>query len=419
MQLGSVGACVAVCVAAVFSPPLLAVSEAEPNSSCGQAQPLGNVGSVTVDGSIEEGDVDYFRVRAAPGWQMSLVVEGASAGTGTLGDSTLAVYDDACNQLYVNDDYYGLDSAMTITVPPEQYLRVAVSGFPDFEFDGAHYQSGSYRLLLNARARNGITGNAVTNGGQPFVDGWAQLSMCYVYDPEEKYCSYGIISTSLSATDGSFAINNVPLSPATYQVAIYPYNSGNHKVGYSRKFQITEQRQSVDLGNILVPGNVAVFGPADINGSGGDYYGAVPGETLEISYTVTNTTRSTAKIKVWTHVDADGLAGGLGNSEFGFAEPGAYQILTLGPNETQTLNHRLQLPANATDGTWLSFAAYASATGNSLASLGGNRYLGYVYVYSSAAARSAASKTPEALRKQFQQERHSRKNAQRPVPVAH
>ncbi|RMH22522.1 MAG: hypothetical protein D6696_02975 [Acidobacteria bacterium] len=116
----------------------------EPNDSPGSATPIPtpfNSASVLTTISPQGGDVDYFAVDAAAGQTLKVEIT-----NGCL-DSLIGVFDAAGNLLAIDDDGgTGLLSFLLFEIPADGTYFIAVSTFPDFDFDGDGGSSGRYVL---------------------------------------------------------------------------------------------------------------------------------------------------------------------------------------------------------------------------------------------------------------------------------
>lgn len=101
------------------------LAEAEPNGERAQAQMIAP--PVTINGAIENEDVDCFGFEAKQGQVIAFEVEGMRLGD-TLFDPRLAVYDHAGKELLVADDtmLVGQDAAGTVTIPADGKYVVEV-----------------------------------------------------------------------------------------------------------------------------------------------------------------------------------------------------------------------------------------------------------------------------------------------------
>ena len=144
--------------------------ESEPNNSCASPQDLGMVTlPLSLTGNLDTPDVDFFRTSYASG---TVVIDLESP----LGmDTYLGVFGSDCSLLAVNDDGgEGLNSQITINVPPDGTLIIAATSYGDYSFTGQGYYSGPYQLSLRrdprAVAVSGRVLNARSGGPVPFAE---------------------------------------------------------------------------------------------------------------------------------------------------------------------------------------------------------------------------------------------------------
>ena len=148
-------------VAAVSNPPPF--QEAESNNTLASANALPPEEGV-VGGALTPGDVDYFKIDLEPGDRLALSVfdlvspVAFASANGERNDALLGVFtpSGALAAGGTNDDGGpGFQSNLLVTVPAGQggTWKVAVSGFGDGAFTGAHKESFSY-LLVVARERS-------------------------------------------------------------------------------------------------------------------------------------------------------------------------------------------------------------------------------------------------------------------------
>ncbi len=113
-----------------FVGALPAISEKEPNTEFTEAQPIEQ--NVTVEGVIQNEDVDYFSVEATKGQRLSLEVEGMRFGQ-TLFDPYIAILDEKRFELAAVDDspLVRQDAVTSIVVPQDgrYIIEVRESGY--------------------------------------------------------------------------------------------------------------------------------------------------------------------------------------------------------------------------------------------------------------------------------------------------
>lgn len=158
--------------------------ETEPNSSCAAPQNLALPAIVggSLDTPPDLPDVDFFQLSATPGALVTIDLEGANTAQGTLSDPYVGVFEPGCLAfIAVNDDGgAGTNSRVTFTVPAGGTFVVAASAYPDFDFSGVGYSSGSYRLSVREQAfAEALTGRVVHSGtGAPVFQASVALQRC-------------------------------------------------------------------------------------------------------------------------------------------------------------------------------------------------------------------------------------------------
>jgi Ca2+-binding RTX toxin-like protein len=124
--------------------------EGEPNDTCFTAWDLGLTADVTIDGSIDNPDVDFFRFRSVPGSPVTVNLEGQSTGQGSLADPYLGVFNSNCVKFDEDDDSgAGLNARLVFTVPSSGSFILAATAYPDSDFIGDGFSSGTYKLIVD------------------------------------------------------------------------------------------------------------------------------------------------------------------------------------------------------------------------------------------------------------------------------
>lgn len=128
------------------------IMEAEPNDTMAEANFIGAFdipgGSVLVDGAILVGDVDFFEFTTTD--DTFLVAATFGIPDSFSGDSILGLFDAGGAEIVVDDDSgIGLFSAIEAFIPAGTYF-LGVTGFPDFDFVGAHDEEFTYKLVVGA-----------------------------------------------------------------------------------------------------------------------------------------------------------------------------------------------------------------------------------------------------------------------------
>jgi hypothetical protein len=132
---------------------VIEADELEPNNSPESAMPVA-LDYASPGLTITAGDVDWFAFSLT---EAATVVADIDAQVhGSFLDSALGLFDDELNQIAYNDivcnddDWFcSLDAYLEVHLEPGSYY-LAVSGYPDYDFTGAHAQSGFYFLKATA-----------------------------------------------------------------------------------------------------------------------------------------------------------------------------------------------------------------------------------------------------------------------------
>lgn len=141
--------------------------ESEPNNTLLTADDVGSYDrpgdAFAVDGRLggRGGDVDWFRFEVTEGATVNAAVYGRP--TSEDGDSVLGLFDSSGALITSDDDdNIGLYSSVEAIVPAGVYY-LAVSGFPDFDFEGDHDETFGYKLVvgLNIPAPASLAGFGV------------------------------------------------------------------------------------------------------------------------------------------------------------------------------------------------------------------------------------------------------------------
>lgn len=161
--------------------PLLASvqgPDVEPNTTCSTALDFGGIVlPFTLNGSLDGsplpggGDVDFVRFTGTPNAAARVDLEGQATGQGTLSDPFLGWFDSGCNFLaYDDDNGEGVNSRLTITIPNDGVVILAVTRCCDFSFDQGG--NGTYQLNIQAIVppSNDDFLNATSIGALPFSD---------------------------------------------------------------------------------------------------------------------------------------------------------------------------------------------------------------------------------------------------------
>jgi Carboxypeptidase regulatory-like domain len=225
--------------------------EIEPNHPCSAAQDLTAASApLTVTGSIDNPDVDFYRVSAPPGTVLKVNLQGAPSGQGTLADPLLGAFSEDCTTLLLFDDDagIGLDSFFELPVASGPVVLAATS-FADFSFTGFGFFSGSYRLTVEQAEEpaRSISGRVVdTETGAPLSNAFVTLTRC-----AGGFCGEFVGST-FADFQGGFLFENggfnlsSPLAAGEYQIRIERFNYQVAQVG---PFSVSAG-QELDLGDL-------------------------------------------------------------------------------------------------------------------------------------------------------------------------
>lgn len=225
--------------------------EVEPNNPCSAAQSLTASSSpLTIHGSIDTPDVDFYRVTVPAGTVLRVNLRGASSSHGTLADPILGAFSEDCTTLlqYNDDGGFGLNSFFELPSASGTVVLAAAS-YGDFSFSGYGYYSGSYQLTIeqDAGPADSIAGRVVdTETGSAVGDASVTLTRC-----QDGYC-WEFVGWAHTDSQGRFLFQNgaynlnSPLAVGDYQVRIERYN---YEVAYVGPFTVSSG-QELDLGDI-------------------------------------------------------------------------------------------------------------------------------------------------------------------------
>lgn len=191
-------------VLAIGGPAQAQTAEAEPNQPCTSAQAVAAVdGELTLDGRIDSGDVDFYRVSAPPGALMVVEQLGAGAGAGTLADGFLGAFTADCQTLLAFDDEGGTgsDARMHVLVPPGGTLVLAATAWADTSFQGVNgFFTGTYRLRTQIEPVTGELSGRLVDGetGEPVPSAFLRLTRCV-----DGFCGFDFMD-AISDAGGRF-----------------------------------------------------------------------------------------------------------------------------------------------------------------------------------------------------------------------
>jgi len=228
----------------------LAVTETEPNDSCGTAQNAGALAQapITVTGALTTPpttpDVDFYKFTAQPGTLFQVALTGASDGTHTLEVPIVEALNSSCGYLYSSGPTDPI--SFQIAVPPDGVVILGVSSFPDFNFTGAGQYAGTYTFavtqIIPVQSISGRAVDAATR--QPISGVYVTLNLC-----RDPACVTGDFTGNLfTDPSGQFSFASsafgTPLAPGNYQVSLNDF-SGNHVPTQSPIFSASSSEQKV------------------------------------------------------------------------------------------------------------------------------------------------------------------------------
>jgi hypothetical protein len=206
-------------------------TELEPNDPCSFAQDLGPASlPLGVTGALDalrpDGDVDFVRLEAAPGAGIEAVMEGQSAGKGTLHDPFLGLFDSSCALIKLNDDSGSPSSRLLGTVPNDGVFILAATSCCDHAFEGQVGVGGSYQLTIRTVELIGfIRGRVVDSvSGAPLGSQVFPFARVDLYRCAGAVCS-DRVETGFPESDGVFEFPGnpaeTPLLRGTYQLRFF------------------------------------------------------------------------------------------------------------------------------------------------------------------------------------------------------
>jgi len=210
------------------------VTEVETNDSCATAQDAGDTAAGPIVGTIDESDVDFFKVTAPAGAYIEVDLKGSHSGAGTLSSTTLGVFDKQCS--LIGYDAYA-DSSVRLRVPNNGQLVLAAAGYPDSGFTGAGTETGTYQLSVSEVEARLIWGDVIDSStGEPVgSDAYAGVYL-YGCDASGQNCTAYINGADVNP-DGSFAFDISSVADGLYELRVYA--DGNYDRGITSAFSIS------------------------------------------------------------------------------------------------------------------------------------------------------------------------------------
>jgi hypothetical protein len=305
-------------------------TEVEPNQTCAAPQNLGAVSSTfSFQGSLDTPpttpDIDFYSFSATPGSMVTIELHGVSTDGGTLADPYLGVYNESCQLLAYNDDYYGTSSHLQVGVPASGTFVVAATSFGDWEFTGTGGSSGTYRLTVERLAvAHSVSGQVVNaETGNPVSSALVYLKRC----DETGACNM-FMGGVYTDSQGSFRFDAdsyslwYPLLAGTYRLTV---QTGGYEATETEPFAVVEG-QDLNVGTVSIQPSPAV--------------GSISGRLVdEITGTpLVGGEKDFAQVELqycqdwgcygrdWQQVGADGTFRFVGTSYYPL-QPGTYQIV--------------------------------------------------------------------------------------------
>jgi len=235
---------------------LSVIEEVEPNNPCMDAQVLDGVPlpfsiSGSLDSTETEPDVDFFRVSGAAGQYVSITLEGAATGMGTLGDPFLGFFNADCQLIAVSDDYGGtVNSRLSVQLPDGGDYILGATQCCDSEFLGGG--TGSYVLnVYEVPGIEQISGRVVdADTLVPLPGDSPPYAFVWLISWNEFWNIW--IDNQPTAPDGTFAFtsNSIgdPLEAGTYLLYI---SAQGYESTYTETFEVNEG-ESLELGDLLL-----------------------------------------------------------------------------------------------------------------------------------------------------------------------
>ncbi len=325
-------------------------AEIEPNDLCLNAQPVElSVWPLWIDGALiptvsQElpGDIDFFRFEWTEGTRLRARLIALASDPYPEWDPYLGLFDGDCNLIAANDDYLNLNSRIDFDVPPGGVFIMAATGCCDGQFEGNHYQVGSYQLRLfeppvPVAAITGHVVDAVT--GDPIPWSWVELVRCL-----QDLCSYPM-NGQFPDDNGFFRFESdsqgLPLDPANYLVRVMASEYESAEAGPYTAYS----EETLDFGDIALNPPPFVFENiepcADIPATGG---------TCRYSVDIRNNTGKAVKGLGWSLVNSWGGTSPMGYSTFPAEKSRQIKIAARSVN---TLQFSFDIPRGVAEYTFM------------------------------------------------------------------
>jgi hypothetical protein len=351
--------------------PSYAAVEVEPNDSCQAAQVI-RKGVSTITGTANTGNVDFFRVRGAPGSTVQINLNGQdipATPEPPLSDPFLGVFDSACNLLATNDDSNSLNSQLRVLVPPDGTFVIAATSCCDYTFTTGGTSLGDY--VVNWQT---YVPPAAIKGTVQRPDGtaasYSSVSLIACPSAEYELCNNTVTNIN-SDIEGNYSIVLDTLPAGSYQIVASEYSAPAKR---SKTFSYAPDGQAVTVNIRLAPPAVSI---ANVIWNTSD----VPkGGTVDLLFNLTNNTRANGTVTYWLVASASPTGSQLGSSVFqvgpnGMSTPGS---VSMASGQTASVVLPFSVPQSSlsgSSGTLTLFVASGNDQANTVA-----RY-DYLYYY--------------------------------------
>lgn len=333
----------------------------EPNNTCETAQAVGAVElPFTLDGSLDtppaEPDVDFFRFTGVPGEGVQVELNGIPPEQG-VGDPVLGLFNSECILIAVNDDSGSLNSRLLFTIPADGVFVLAATGYPDFNFVGEGFYSGTYQLALapavfagsiSGRVVDAVTGTPLPGDSQPFAI--VELYRCSNGDCFEFVNSQSTDSMGEFRFDSDF--NGVPLLAGTYRIIAY---AAQYETRQTEPFDVGEG-EDVDIGDIALTPHPVVISESRACSN-------LPSTGGICSYRIRITNRQDTPFQgaAWSNVNASEIGSVLNFTLFPAGPP---RRVSLAPQQSKNVHFAFRVPGTVQDGAFICADAFVGQGSN-------------------------------------------------------
>ncbi|WP_299698348.1 hypothetical protein [Hydrocarboniphaga sp.] len=367
---------VAATLACLCSPLAWASDEVEPNDSCQSAQSIGSVPAKSVSGTIDSGDVDYFKLKATPGSFLTIDLKGSPSGAGTIADTVLSAFTSSCIKITQSSASSG-EARLLVEIPEDGKLRLAAAGQSG--------STGTYTMTVTAPV--GIYGRVTqkNSSDQPAI-GPVSFSVCQ--DPQYELCVYYYVPNAPIQVDYntvSFLVDTSNLATGRYQLAISGYpKSGNALAVWRSPPLDLVKGQSQQLSPELEPM------PAEISALSVCPSPIATGSACEFQYQVLNTTTEVLDVELRASIEVTS-GGPVSQSAFDLGSKGGPTPIakTIAAGQTATVKQSINVPSDVPPGATGLVSIYAYRQGQPQRAIGSLPILYYTVGTSGSATISA------------------------------